>query len=88
MPRQSENHAQEVERQTSEGPRRLKYSELDLNEAWANGYVDGRGELLDTQFEVPSRNRLSIPTEADAKEYWYLLGWEAGMRSAAEVMGV
>ena len=87
-PKQQENYESDVERQAPEEPKRQKYSGPELDKAWASGYADGRSELLATEIIVPSRSLVSIPQEIDAKEYWYLLGWEAGLRSAVDALGV
>ena len=55
---------------------------------WARGYQAGHSELDSAIGPVPRMPMLSIPSKADKVEYVYLMGWEAGMRSAAVALGV
>ena len=59
-----------------------------LNQAWTQGYQEGHRDLGSLACAVPPRPLLSIPSQADGKDYMYLMGWEAGMRAAATALGV
>ncbi len=59
-----------------------------LNQSWSQGYREGYQELGSLACEPPARPLLSIPSQADGKDYVYLMGWEAGMRAAATALGV
>ena len=65
----------------------VQYDSAALNEAWARGYLDGYRELDNLDCKVPARPAVSIPIDVDGKEYWELLGREAGIRCAAISLG-
>ena len=65
----------------------VQYDSAALNEAWAQGYLDGYRELDNLDCLVPARPAVSIPIDADGREYWELLGREAGIRCAAISLG-
>ena len=65
----------------------VQYDAAALNEAWAQGYLDGYRELDNLDCLVPARPAVSIPIDADGLEYWTLLGREAGIRCAAISLG-
>ena len=65
----------------------VQYDSAALNEAWARGYQDGYRELDNLDCKVPARPAVSIPIDADGREYWTLLGREAGIRCAAISLG-
>ena len=59
-----------------------------LNQAWTQGYQEGYNELGSLGCDAPARPRLSIPSQADGKDYVFLMGWEAGMGAAATALGM
>ena len=65
----------------------VQYDSAALNAAWARGYLDGYRELDNLDCTVPARPAVSIPIDVDGKEYWELLGREAGIRCAAISLG-
>ena len=66
---------------------RLAQTAETLEIEWARGYQEGYGELDAAIGPVPRMPIISIPSQADGLAHVYLVGWEAGIRSAAAALG-
>ncbi len=54
---------------------------------WTRGYQAGCLELDAAIGPVPRMPIMFIPSQADGLAHAYLMGWEAGIRSAAAALG-
>ena len=67
-------------------PRQAQRAE-SLEMEWTRGYQAGCRELDAAIGPVPRMPIISIPSQADGLAHVYLVGWEAGIRSAAAALG-